>query len=57
MRVLECNYCGETLSAANDDELRACLVRHMKSDHEGVEFGDDEAAELVETQAYAASDS
>lgn len=57
MRVLECNYCGETLSAANDDELRACLIRHMNAEHEQIEFDDDGAAEIVEEQAYSASDS
>jgi predicted small metal-binding protein len=57
MRVFECNYCGETLAGANDDELRAALMRHMQSDHPDVEFDDEGAAELVEQQAYAASDS
>ncbi|MFL5896669.1 MAG: hypothetical protein ACJ76Z_16340 [Thermoleophilaceae bacterium] len=57
MRVLECNFCGETLAAANDEELRACLVRHMASEHSGRELDDDAVAELVQTQAYSASDS
>jgi len=57
MRVIECNFCGETLSAANDDELRACLARHMESEHGDEEFGDDAVAEVVEAQAYSASDS
>jgi len=57
MRVIECNFCGETLSAANDDELRACVARHMGSEHPGEEFDDETAGELVEEQAYSASDS
>ena len=57
MRVMECNYCGETLSAANDAELHACIVRHMSAEHPDEEFGDDVASELVEQQAYSASDS
>jgi hypothetical protein len=32
-------------------------MRHMQSDHADVEFDDEGAAELVEHQAYAASDS
>ena len=57
MRVIECNFCGETLSAANDAELRACVLRHMESEHGDEEFGDEQADELVEEQAYSASDS
>jgi predicted small metal-binding protein len=57
MRVIECNICGEALSAANDDELRACVVRHMSDEHSGEELGDEAVAELVEQQAYTASDS
>jgi hypothetical protein len=57
MRVLECNYCGETLSAANDEELGACVVQHMMSEHPDVEFDDAGAAEIVDAQAYAATDS
>jgi predicted small metal-binding protein len=57
MRVIECNICGETLSAANDDELRSCVDRHMQSEHPDEEFDDDSIAALVEEQAYSASDS
>jgi hypothetical protein len=57
MRVLECNYCGETLSAANDNELGPVLVQHMMSQHPDVEFDDAGAAEIVDVQAYAATDS
>ena len=57
MRVIECNFCGETLSAANDAELRACVLRHMESEHGDEEFGGEQADELVEEQAYSASDS
>jgi hypothetical protein len=57
MRVIECNECGEALSAANDDELRACLIRHIASEHPDVEFDDARAAKTIQEQAYAASDS
>jgi hypothetical protein len=57
MRVIECNECGEALAAANDDELRACMIRHMESQHPDVEFDEDSAAKTIQEQAYAASDS
>jgi predicted small metal-binding protein len=57
VRVIECNECGETVSAANDDELRKELIRHMKTEHSDVEFDEDRAAELVEENAYTATDS
>jgi predicted small metal-binding protein len=57
MRVIECNSCGETLSGANDDELRRALIRHMGEQHPDVEFSGDDANELVESSAYSATDS
>lgn len=57
MRVIECKFCGETLAAANDDELRACLIRHVEAQHSNEEFDDELAAELVSNRAYAATDS
>jgi predicted small metal-binding protein len=57
MRVIECNFCGETLSAANDSELRATVARHMTSAHADEQLDDDAVAELIEEQAYSATDS
>jgi predicted small metal-binding protein len=56
MRVLECNECGETRSAANDDELQAQLAEHLRAEHEE-EPEDEEVADLVHEQAYDAMDS
>jgi predicted small metal-binding protein len=56
VRVIECNYCGETLSAANDDELRQVLIRHVHEQHPDVEFSEDDARARVES-AYTATDS
>jgi predicted small metal-binding protein len=56
MRVIECNECGETVSAANDDELVANLTEHMESEHD-VEPDEDELTDLVHEEAYDASDS
>ena len=57
MRVIECDFCGQTLSAANDEELVAHGRRHMDERHAGE--GDDAARvrELVAEHAYEATDS
>jgi predicted small metal-binding protein len=57
MRVIDCNECGSTIKAANDEELAAELSRHMKSEHSDVEWDDAQAGELVSSQAYTATDS
>jgi hypothetical protein len=56
MRVIECNECGETLGAANDEELVRVLAAHMESEHDA-EVDHDELEELVEGEAYDAMDS
>jgi hypothetical protein len=53
VRVIECNFCGETLSAATDDELVAEARRHMADRHPDESHDDSE----VRAQAYDASDS
>jgi predicted small metal-binding protein len=57
VRVIDCNECGATISAANDEELTGELSKHMKSEHSDVEWDDDGASELVSSQAYDATDS
>jgi hypothetical protein len=57
MRVIDCNECGSTVTAANDDELAGELSRHMTSEHPDVEWDDEQAGELVSSQAYTATDS
>jgi predicted small metal-binding protein len=56
MRVIECDECGETITAADDRELVARLGRHMRSEHD-LEPDLDELEELVDGEAYEASDS
>ena len=34
MRVIECNECGETVSAANDEELARNLAEHLRDEHD-----------------------
>lgn len=57
MRVVECNVCGETLSAANDDELWLRLQRHMEDTHPSMSYDEGNARETISREAYTASDS
>jgi hypothetical protein len=54
--VIECNECGETLGAANDEELVRALGAHMQNEHDQ-EVDEDDLVELVEGEAYDAMDS
>jgi predicted small metal-binding protein len=56
MRVIDCNECGDTIQAANDQELAREMSAHMRSEHPDVEWDDDQAAEVVSAQAYSATD-
>jgi predicted small metal-binding protein len=59
VRVIDCE-CGETLQAANDDDLRKVVAAHMEQAHsmEGQSrLSDDKLAELVAARAYDATDS
>jgi predicted small metal-binding protein len=56
MRVIECNVCGETISAASDDELVGRLTAHLKEEHDQTPDAE-ELQELVEAEAYEALDS
>jgi hypothetical protein len=56
MRVIECNECGEPISAADDEVLARNLAAHLAEEHDQ-DPDDDEVAELVEQEAYDATDS
>jgi predicted small metal-binding protein len=56
MRVIDCE-CGKTLQAANDDDLAEAVRGHVTEDHPDMEMSDDQAQELVASQAYEAQDS
>jgi predicted small metal-binding protein len=55
MRVIECNECGETISAANDKELAAHLAEHLRSEHD-IDADEADVGEMVD-EAYEATDS
>jgi predicted small metal-binding protein len=56
MRVIECDECGETITAADDEELARRLGAHLRSEHDR-RLDDEELAELVEEEGYEAMDS
>ena len=56
MRVVECDICGETISAASDEELVQRVSDHLESEHEE-EPDSEEIEAMVEEEAYEATDS
>jgi hypothetical protein len=56
MRVIECDICGELISAANDEELRAAARRHYEARHPDAAPSEDRL-EIVVAGAYDAMDS
>ncbi|WP_156028445.1 hypothetical protein [Candidatus Solirubrobacter pratensis] len=56
MRVVECDICGETISAESDEELKGRLGEHLGSAHERGASAE-ELQELVASEAYEATDS
>jgi predicted small metal-binding protein len=57
MRVIECDECGETISAANEQELVRRLASHLREEHDVEDPDEEELAELVEGESYEAMDS
>ncbi len=56
MRVVECDVCGETISAADDEELARRLGDHLTEEHDQSP-GDDEVMSTIDKEAYDAMDS
>jgi len=56
MRVIDCE-CGKTLQAANDEDLAEAVRDHVAEDHPDMDMSDDQAEQMVSSQAYAAEDS
>ena len=56
MRVIECDECGETISAENDDELATRLGEHLAGEHDS-QLSGDELERLVADEGYEAADS
>ena len=56
MRVIDCD-CGETLQAANDDDLTRAALQHVAEKHPDMDLDEEGARQLVAEQAYTATDS
>jgi hypothetical protein len=55
-RTIECNLCGEPLSAANNDELVAQIQEHYAKEHRDNAIEEAQTRELVAREAYDAGD-
>jgi predicted small metal-binding protein len=55
-RVIECNICGEPLSAANDEELLRQVQGHLESEHPESGLDEEQAREMISREAYDAGD-
>lgn len=56
MRVIECNLCGEVVQADDDDALREAVAAHVAAQHADAGIGDEQVREMVERDAYDATD-
>ena len=55
-RTIECNVCGEPLSAANDEELLVQVRTHYGREHQENAIDEAQARELIASEAYDAGD-
>jgi len=56
VRVVECDVCGETVTAADDEELAARLKDHLFDEHDQT-ADEDAVRQTVDIEAYDAMDS
>jgi predicted small metal-binding protein len=54
--VIECNICGEPLSAANDEELLRQVQRHHEAEHPDSPVDEAHGREMISREAYDAGD-
>jgi predicted small metal-binding protein len=55
-QTIECNLCGEPLSAANNEELVAQIQEHYAREHRENAIEEAQARELIAREAYEAGD-
>jgi predicted small metal-binding protein len=56
MRVVECNECGELVTAADGRELARRLLEHLEHAHPDAAAGEEDARRAVERESYEATD-
>ena len=56
MRTIECNTCGEPITANDDEELLGRLKDHVAEEHDESP-DDDELQQTIDREAYDAVDS
>jgi predicted small metal-binding protein len=56
MRVIDCD-CGQTLQAANDEDLAKETRAHVDQEHPDLQMSEEQVRELVASRAYEATDS
>ena len=56
MRVIECDVCGEPISAADDEELVGRVKAHLFEEHDESP-DEDEVQQTIDREAYDAVDS
>jgi predicted small metal-binding protein len=55
MRVIDCE-CGQTLQAANDEDLADAVREHVAEEHPDMNLSDEQVEAMVADQAYDADD-
>jgi hypothetical protein len=56
MRTIECDICGEPITAADDEELVGRLKEHLFEEHDSSP-DEDELQQTIDREAYDAGDS
>jgi predicted small metal-binding protein len=56
MRTIECDICGEPITAADDEELVGRLKDHLSEEHDSSP-DTDELQQTIDREAYDAGDS
>ena len=57
MRTVECNICGEPLTAATDEELLERMRNHLEAEHPESDWNEEAASDMIAAEAYDATDS
>jgi predicted small metal-binding protein len=56
MRTIECDICGEPITASDDEELVGRLKDHLSEEHDSSP-DEDEIQQTIDREAYDAVDS